>query len=164
MPIWMYNDAAVSACVDQWYRVLGVKTYVAYRESEEHVRRVNAGDYDLVSGVLFATVPDAGDLLSTFQMPPENSETKWSDEETTRLLADANASVGPERDALLERAERRVMSELPAVPLHFTRRSILRAAEVQGWYADPLARQLTKRLWLVAPPGDSALSVAPTRP
>ncbi len=84
-------------------------------------------------------------------MPVEFSETKWRDDEINRLLAEANHKTGHERLALVEQVERRAMAAVPVVPLMFERRHTLRAAEVKGWYEDPLARQSPKRLWLESP-------------
>jgi len=163
MPLWMEDSPYAVMASERWFQELGVRTYVAYEAGEAHVKRLNAGDYDVITGSLFATVPDAGDLLSTFMMPETYSESKWHDDETIRLLADANAKSGAERLALLEQAERRAMAAVPAVPLMFERRHVLRATEVQGWYADPLARQSTRRLWL-SPAASPRLSTeaAPT--
>jgi hypothetical protein len=84
-------------------------------------------------------------------MPLEYSETKWRDEEAIRLMTAANHKLGSERLALIEEAERRAMAAAAAVPLIFERRQALRSTELRGWYADPLARQATKRLWLESP-------------
>jgi oligopeptide transport system substrate-binding protein len=130
---------------------LGIRTYVAYESPAKRSERINAGDYDIIYGSLIATVPDPADLLTSFTMPAEFSETKWRDEETTRLMAEANQKTGSERLALVERAERRAMAAVPVVPLLFERRHTLRATEVKGWYEDPLARQSPKRLWLETP-------------
>jgi ABC-type transport system substrate-binding protein len=97
---------------------------------------------------LLATAPDAGDLMSGYLWPPEFTETKWSDKDVTALLNEANTNVGAGRLALLEKAERRIMAAVPAVPVMFEQRQSLLAAEVEGWYDDPLARQSLKRLWL----------------
>ncbi len=155
LPLWMEGDTYAVASTERWFRELGVRTYVAYEAPAARNERLNAGDYDITYGSLVATVPDAADLLSTFTMPAEYTETKWHDDETSRLLAAANHKTGVERLALLEQAERRAMAAVPAVPLMFERRHTLRSSEVQGWYGDPLARQSPKRLWLELVPAMS---------
>jgi oligopeptide transport system substrate-binding protein len=152
LPAWMEGDGYAAACAESWFRELGVRTYVMYESPAVRNERLNAGEYDITYGSVVATVPDAADLLSTFIMPPEYSETKWRDDEMERLMAAANHKTGAERVALLDQAERRVMAAVPAIPLMFERRNSLRAAEVKGWYGDPLARQSPKRLWLEPEP------------
>jgi oligopeptide transport system substrate-binding protein len=152
LPAWMEGDAYAAASAERWYRELGVRTYVAYEPLTVRSKRLADGDYDITYGSVVATVPDAADLLSSFTMPGEYSETKWHDDETSSLLAEANHKTGAGRLALLEQAERRAMAAVPAVPLMFERRNMLHSADVQGWYTDPLARQSPKRLWLEAAP------------
>ncbi len=149
VPVRMREDPYPRAWCDQWFRELGVKVYIAYEPPPLRSARMAAGDYDLIPNTLVATVPDASDLLSIFLWPPELSGTKWGDPEVVRLLHEANALSGPARLAMLEQAERRVMTSLPTVPTTFERRQALMADEVRGWYGDPLARQSLKRLWLV---------------
>ena len=151
LPLWMEGSFYPAACSERWFQELGIRTYVAYETPAARSVRINAGDYDVVYGLLVATVPDPADLLTAFTMPVEYSETKWRDEETVRLLAGANRKTGAERLALLELAERRVMAAVPAVPLMFQRRQTLLSTEVRGWYGDPLGRQSPKRLWLESP-------------
>ena len=152
LPAWMEGDPYAVASTERWYRELGVRTYVTYEPPTVRNKRLGEGDYDMTYGSVVATVPDASDLLSAFSMPTEYSETKWRDDETVALLAEANHKTGADRLVLLERAERRAMAAVPAVPLMFERRHMLHAVEVQGWYADPLSRQSPKRLWLEATP------------
>ncbi len=151
LPLWMEGNPYPAACGERWFKELGIRTYVAYESPSKRSERINAGDYDIIYGGLIATVPDPADLLTSFTMPAEYSETKWRDDETIRLMAAANHKTGSERLALVEQAERRAMAAVPVVPLMFERRHTLRAAEVKGWYGDPLARQSPKRLWLEAP-------------
>ena len=151
LPLWMEGNPYPAACGERWFKELGIRTYVAYESPAKRSERINAGDYDIIYGGLIATVPDPADLLSSFTMPVEYSETKWRDDETIRLMAEANHKTGGERLARVERAERRAMAAVPVVPLMFERRHTLRAAEVKGWYGDPLARQSPKRLWLEGP-------------
>lgn len=155
LPLWMKPDPYPADWTERWYQELGVRTRLIYEPASVRARRMTpAGDYDVLYGSLVATVPDAGDLLSGFLWPPEYSETKWSDPDFVRLMSEAGAKTGTERLALLEKAERHVMAAVPAVPMMFERRQALLAAEVQGWYADPLARQSLKRIWL-EPPADA---------
>lgn len=133
---------------EHWFRELGVRTYITYEDSTEYEHRMKAGDYDLSYSRITATVPDAGDLLGVFTWPVEMTGTNWSNQEVTEWLASANAAEGTEHLALLEKVERRVMSELCCVPVMFERRQTMLGGEVRGWYADPLSRQNFKRLYL----------------
>ena len=136
------------AWTERWFRELGVRTYVTYEYKKKHDSRMEAGDYDVLYNRLTATVPDAGDLLGRFMTPSIFNRTEWHDDEVTALLAEANVQTGTEHLALLEKAERRVMSELPSVPVMFEIRQTMLAREVRGWYSDPLSRQNLKRLYL----------------
>jgi oligopeptide transport system substrate-binding protein len=149
LPLWARSDPYPVDWAERWYRELGVRTHLIYEPAAVRAERMTpAGDYDVLYGNLIATVPDAGDLLSGFLWPAEYSETKWLDKEFVRLMDEANRQTGTDRLRLLEKAERRAMEAVPAVPMMFEQRQALLAAEVQGWYADPLARQSLKRLRL----------------
>lgn len=150
----MWSDPYPALWTERWFQELGVRTHISYEPPTVRAKRMTAtGDYDVVDGFLIATVPDAGDLLSVFLWPAEYGGTKWSDKEYAGLLNAAGTRTGAERLALLEKAERLVMASVPSVPVLFVRRQALLAAEVRGWYADPLARQSLKRLWLEPSPG-----------
>ncbi|MES1168406.1 MAG: ABC transporter substrate-binding protein, partial [Oleiharenicola lentus] len=131
---------------ERWYRELGIRTYLAYEMEPARRARMASGDYDIFYNGLLATVPDAGDMLATFALPGIYNATRWESPEATQLLARADRKTGPERLALLEQAERIVMSEVPTIPTMFEQRRTLLAIEVGGWYADPLGRQLLKHL------------------
>jgi len=139
---------------EQWYRVLGVRTYLAFDQDSERQQRKASGDYDVFFNGLLATVPDAGDLLATFAQPGVYDASHWANPEVNRLLALAEGKTGPERLALLEQVERLVMDAVPTIPTMFDRRRTLLAIEVEGWYADPLARQSFKRLSIRPLPHD----------
>jgi oligopeptide transport system substrate-binding protein len=151
LPLWAESDPYPAAWVEDWFRELGVRTHMAYEAPVPQMKRVmDTGDYDVAYGALMATVPDAGDMLSTFLWPIQFSQTKWVDKDVVSLLNLANSQMDTERLATLEKAERLIMAAVPVVPVMFTRRRNLLAAEVQGWYEDPLARQSLKRLWLAS--------------
>jgi len=139
------------AWTDRWYHELGIRTYVGYARDESRQERKKSGDYDIYFTGLQATVPDAGDMLSTFALPGMFSGSHWEDDEVKRLLLAADRVTGAERLALLEEAERRVMDAVPTIPTMFERRRTFFAEEVQGWYADPLGRQSLRRLSLRQP-------------
>jgi len=149
LPLWMKSDPYPEIWTERWFQVLGVRTHLIYEPSSVRAKRMTAaGEYDVLYGTMLATVPDAGDLISGFLWPMEYNESKWSDAQVTQLLTEANAKVGAEHLAALEQAERLIIAAVPAVPVMFEQRQSMLAAEVQGWYADPLARQSLKRLWL----------------
>ncbi len=151
LPLWMGGDPFPSAWSEQWFKELGVRTYIAYESPAQQATRMRAGEYDVLCNAFVATVPDAGDLLGTFLWPPELSGTKWTDKDVVALLVAANSKTGSERLAALDQAERRIMAAVPSVPVMFERRQTMLAGEVKGWYPDPLARQSLKRLWLDIP-------------
>jgi oligopeptide transport system substrate-binding protein len=138
---------------DRWYRELGIRVYQAYQSDEERSRGLKNGEYDIIFNGLIATVPDAGDLLGAFALPGIFNASQWEDPEVNRLLREADRKTGAERLGLLEQVERRVMDAVPTIPVMFERRRTLLAAEVEGWYADPLGRQALKRLAIRTPSG-----------
>ena len=91
-------------------------------------------------------MPDAGDMLGSFAVPLMYNASRWESPEVRRLLAEADATAGAERLARLEQTERLVLDALPTLPTMFEQRRTLLAAEVEGWYADPLGRQSLRRL------------------
>ena len=151
LPPSMEEDPFPSAICERWFQELGITVYLAYESPAKLNARLLAGDYDMLYGTLVATVPDAGDMLSGFLQPLEYNSTKWINQDVIRQLNEANTLTGSARLALLEKAERAIMAAVPSVPLMFERRETMCAAEVRGWYVDPLARQSLKRLWLDDP-------------
>ncbi len=135
---------------ERWFRELGVKTYITYDSAEKYHERMKTGDYDLSYSRVTATVPDAGDLLGVFTWPGEMTGTNWLDSTVVELLAQANTTEGAEHLALLEKAERRAMTELSCIPMMFEQRQTMLATEVHGWYPDSLSRQSFKRLHLTS--------------
>jgi oligopeptide transport system substrate-binding protein len=140
------NEPYLRVYIDTWYRVLGVRTYPAVVTSDERHRRLLSGDYDVFYNGLQATVPDAGDMLGSFALPLMYNASRWESPEVRRLLAEADTTTGTERLARLEQTERLVLEALPTVPTMFEQRRTLLAAEIDGWYADPLGRQSFRRL------------------
>jgi oligopeptide transport system substrate-binding protein len=151
----------LQAWTEQWYRVLGIRTYLAYDREDARRRRLATGDYDIYYNGLLATVPDAGDMLATFVLPGVYNATRWENHEVTALLSAAEKKEGAERLALLERAERITMDEVPTIPTMFEQRRTLLAIEVGGWYADPLGRQSLKNLSIRVLPVEKPLGGRP---
>lgn len=142
------NTAYYEAWSARWHRELGVRTYLAFAPLEQRWERIMRGDFDVKVSGLVATVPDAGDLLSIFAFPDRFGLPGWADPETARLMAEADRASGSGRLALLERIERRALEDVLTIPMMFERRHTLLAAEVEGWYPDPLGRQALKRVAL----------------
>lgn len=153
------NNSYLQAWTESWYRELGVRTYLAYERDVRARLDSEDADYDVFYNGLIATVPDAGDMLSTFAMPEMYSATHWESPEVRQLLAEADRTTGAERLALLERVERLVIGAMPTIPTLFERRTTLLADEVEGWYADPLGRQSLKRLFIRPGPARPELSL-----
>ncbi len=149
MPLERLPNPFIAVWTERWYQELGVRTYVAYEERKKRAERIKAGDYDILYNQLTATVPDAGDLLGIFSSHSNMNKTDWTDPVVENLLAEANSQTGQEHLALLEQVERRVMTELPSIPLMFDLRRTSLADEVHGWSPDPMMRQNLKRLHLV---------------
>jgi ABC-type oligopeptide transport system substrate-binding subunit len=156
VPSWR-GYSYLQAWTDCWYRDLGIRTYLAYEKDAERKERRRAGNFDVFYNGLLATVPDAGDMLGTFALPGVYTASYWENPEVTRLLRLADCKEGAERLALLERAERMVMAEVPTIPTMFEQRRTLLAIEVGGWYADPLGRQLLRHLSIRAIPQEEPM-------
>lgn len=154
-PSWR-GYSYLQAWTEQWYRELGIRTYLAYERGEQRKLRMKTGDFDVYYNGLLATVPDAGDMLGTFALPGVYNATYWENPSVTRLLQQADCQEGRERLALLEQAERMVMAEVPTIPTMFEQRRTLLAIEVGGWYADPLGRQLLRHLSIRSLPTEAS--------
>jgi oligopeptide transport system substrate-binding protein len=152
LPASSRGDPFPPAWAERWFQALGIKTYLTYEYFPQRSQRAMSGDYDLFYSSLLATVPDAGDLLGSFNVSSEVSTMRWTDKEVVGLFSEADAKTGSGRLAVLDKIEQLAMAAVPSLPLMFERRQAIIAAEVQGWYADPLARQSPKRLWLDTAP------------
>jgi oligopeptide transport system substrate-binding protein len=75
--------------------------------------------------------------------------TRFADDEVDALLDQARASADqPERLALLREAERRVLEELPAIPLLWYRHDLVVRPEVQDLVYSQLGRLRLAETWL----------------
>lgn len=144
-PRWM-DSLYLQAWADQWHRELGIRTHFALENDRQLKAHLEFGDYDIYVNGLQATVPDAGDMLSTFSQPGVYNGTRWLNREVVQLLGEANRRTGDERLAILEQVERKVMDQVPTIPTTFERRRTILGVEIGGWYAEPLGRQSLKRL------------------
>ena len=102
---------------DRWHRDLGLTVHLVSVPSGLATSRAKALDYDLVRGSLVGDYLDPAYFLGCFRAGSGMNRTGWKDAEFEALLDKAEASQ-TNRLAILVKAEARLLSQAPIIPLH----------------------------------------------
>lgn len=137
----------IAIAVQQFWKSIGVNSELANYEWKVHMDRMRAGEYDVARYAWCGDYNEASTFLDYFRTGGLN-DTKWSNEEYDRLLAEAKNSDNPAE--LYKEAELILNGDEPALaPVYFYTRNILADARLRGiplenvmynWYAKDLYR------------------------
>lgn len=126
---------------------------VEAQEFGAFIRGIRRGDTPVFRLGWDATEPDPASylypLFHSSQIGLDNL-TRYADDEVDALLEEARVSADrAERRRLLRDAERRILADLPAVPLLWYRHDVVIRPEVRDLSYSPLGRLSLDRAWLV---------------
>ncbi|MFP4311061.1 MAG: ABC transporter substrate-binding protein [Nitriliruptoraceae bacterium] len=132
---------------------LDLEVGVEAQELGAFIRGVRRGDTPVFRLGWDATEPDPASylypLFHSSQIGLDNL-TRYVDDEVDALLEEARASADrTERRRLLRDAERRILADLPAVPILWYRHDVVIRPEVRDLSYSPLGRLSLARAWLV---------------
>jgi ABC-type oligopeptide transport system substrate-binding subunit len=152
---WPFRLSAVDAsvrlpevCSSQWRDRLGLQVYVLPVDDEEFQRRVAAREYDIVLAPLQGTVPDLARLASQLASDRMRSYSGWDGGSVTRLVETAREESGDTLHSQVLAVERAFLADMPAAPLIFYNRHLLKNLSVAGWYPDATGLHPLKYLYL----------------
>lgn len=118
-----------------WKKYLGIHVDIRSCEWTAYKFAQNTMQYDISSSSWSGDYLDPSSFLDLWSSVSGNNNTGWSHPEYERLLAESR-STGEQKKRLnlLARAEERMLSEAPVIPLYWAKRSYLKRPDVQGWH------------------------------
>lgn len=137
------------ALQQMWRQHLGVTVQLRNQESQVLNAAKRQMDFQMVRGSWNATTfQDPFYFLGAWRTDGLYNEAKWSSAEFDRMI-DATWTVdAAARAEAFQRAEAIFLDEMPAIPLFFSRQTILMSPSVKGWQPYPFADRRLKELWL----------------
>ncbi len=121
--IYIYNTGGPHGAVAEflqgtWQRQLGIRiepTPMDYPSMEERGRR---GDFHIMRSIWLVDLPAPIEFLEVLEGGNPNNLTGWRDSTYDALLEEARRTLNrQERYALLRRAEERLLTDVPIIPL-----------------------------------------------
>jgi ABC-type oligopeptide transport system substrate-binding subunit len=103
-----------------WKQVLGVNTELVNEEWKVFVNNRTMGVVtEVFRGGWIADYADPASFLNLFVSGSSLNSTFYGDSAFDALMAEAAAAGGAERMELLQRAEARLMQDMPVIPLYY---------------------------------------------
>lgn len=138
------------AVAAMWKQALGMRTRLVNEEFKVFLnnRRLRR-DTQVFRAAWMADYLDASSFTDILHSMHGQNDTGWRDAEYDRLLAEAAAAADPAaRSLLLQRAEQRVLTEWPVIPIYFYVSRHLVKPHVLGWTDNLLDYHYSKQLRL----------------
>jgi oligopeptide transport system substrate-binding protein len=135
-----------------WKEELGVETELIDEEFRVFLQsRHERNKWNVVRLAWSADYNDASSFLDVFRANSSSNDTGYSNPIFDGILDEASNSADPEiRRGLLEKAERIMLADYPAIPLYFYVSKRLVKPYVLGVKPNPLDRVGSKNLELVS--------------
>ncbi len=128
-------------------KTLGVRVRVRAVKGPALYRALAAGEFDLALGGWRGDAFDPAFFLEGWSKGHPQNASGWADAEFDALLARAEkAGSAKDRLELLSRAEARLLSEAPVVPLACASDSFLAGPRIEGLRPNPMSRFPLKRI------------------
>ncbi|MCS7239111.1 MAG: peptide ABC transporter substrate-binding protein [Thermoguttaceae bacterium] len=133
----------------QWQRHLGIRVGLRNQEWAAYLSSRRQGEFYVARAGWIGDYVDPITFLDMFSGESPLNNTRWNHPEYNRLLEEARQEGNPERRLkILEKAERILMDELPAIPLYqYVSQNLVRPY-VQGFYDNPKDFHPLKYMWV----------------
>ena len=157
---YLYNTSEGSQMVAQtyqemWRRELGVEIELRNLEWKVYLSAMHKGEFHLARGAWVGDYNDPNTFLEMLITGNELNQSNWSDAEYDRLLGlAAQETDGAKRFDYFQKAEARLISQAPVLPVVFNKNKFLIRPEVQGWYPTLLDQHPFTAVRLVPAKGD----------
>ncbi len=122
------STSQLEAIQETWRKELGIEVALVQREARTHLAALAGGDYDLAFATAIPDYNSPADLLERFTTNNPGNYPHWSDVAYDRLVTGTS----------LPAAEKRLLDEMPVIPLYFNAKNFLLPPAVQGWREDAL--------------------------
>lgn len=115
------NRKIAQALQQQWRAALGIEVSLEQLESSTFFDRVSRRQYCMACSGYFADFRDPVAFLHVFKDKDNGTNnTNWEDDAYRHLLHVASQESNPElREELLHAAEKRLMDQMPVIPLYY---------------------------------------------
>ncbi len=125
----------LSALARMWKTELGVETTLSNQEFQVYLQALSQHNFQLAALGYNADFDDAGEFLRLYRSQGSSFNVGgFDDAEYDKLLAQSDATLDPSaRRAALQQAEKRLMTEMPILPIYFGAENMLVSTRVQGW-------------------------------
>ncbi|QIR07768.1 peptide ABC transporter substrate-binding protein [Salinivibrio costicola] len=137
------------AVTSMWKRHLPVKVNLANQEWKTFLQKLLQKDFDVARYAWVGDYNEASTFLSYFSSDGMN-ETSWGNSQYDEVLDKALSIVDPEkRKTYYQEAERIFAKEMPAIPLYFYTRSVIKSPKVGGYNTEnPNDLRYTRNLYI----------------
>lgn len=146
------HDRLALAVSAMWKETLGVETRLVAEEFRVLRQSIDARDVQAFRGSWVADYNDAHSFLQVLEGGFGINLPRYASAEYDRLLTRSRETADPvARAALLAAAERRLLEDMPLIPLFFYVSKRLVSDRVAGWYDNVMNVTYSKDLSLQAP-------------
>jgi oligopeptide transport system substrate-binding protein len=129
----------------QWRSALGIDVRLVNQEWKVFLDSQATLDYDLSRSSWIADYEDPSTFLEIWTTGNENNKTGWSDKYFDSYIEAARVERNPvRRNDLLAAAEKRLIFELPAIPVYSYVSQNLVRPQLGGFYSNALNEQFPK--------------------
>lgn len=134
-----YNTAEshqriAAAIASMWREVLGVRTTMANEEWQVFLQNRTSGNLQIYRSGWVGDYNDANTFAEAMLSEHGLNDMRWRDEEYERLVSEAGRTNDPAaRRAMLEEAERIMLSQHPMIPIYYYVSKALVKPEVGGY-------------------------------
>ena len=137
------------AIQQMWQQNLGVNIVLVNQDWKVYLAREMIGDFQVSRAGWIGDYEDPNTFLDTLRPNRGNNKTGWENEEYDRLIEQANSENNQEaRYALLGKAEKILIDEMPIIPLYTYVRSYQLSSDVKGYYPNYLDHHHPKYIYL----------------
>ncbi len=127
------------AIQQMWYKELGIRIKLHNQEWKVYLNSRQEGNYDIARSAWIGDYLDPYTFLSLALSDSGNNHSGWTDRLYDEYLNKASESLEYEyRLSLFQKAEERLLEEMPFIPIYFYVRSLLIDSSVQGWHPNIL--------------------------
>jgi oligopeptide transport system substrate-binding protein len=136
---WPVSSAQLEAIQQMWHRELGIEVAIAQREARTHLASLASGDFTLAYMTAIPDYDGASELFTQLTSGHPLNYPHWRDREFDGVVTTAGQLADPAaRNAAYQRAEARLLADLPVIPLYFNAQNFLVSPRVNNWRADRL--------------------------
>lgn len=132
-PAPLYQNLA-QAIVEQWKTQLGIEVGLQVVQWKVLLGQMFRGSYDMARLLWWGDYPDPLSFMQLFREEDGGRNMpRWHDDRVKELLAEAELEQEEgRRQTLIELAERRVIEEMPIIPLYYSIEASIKQPRLQG--------------------------------